>query len=184
MGLHLNFGRGKQMIVHDLRLNNPYTNPPSRLNPPAAFNVRRCQKSDSTLNVIHDTGSVARAAGRLDALHFMAHGSPGHISVGSPGLSFANAKILKSLAGHVGFIVFFSCQVGRGTRMTYSLNFGNAVSADAKCPCIACYATQIYSWASGNTIDFGSFEGTVYVFDGPKVTAKSKDFDLEKRIFG
>ena len=186
MGLKLNFGRGKQMIIHDLRLNNPHTNPPTRLKPPDAFNVRRCQQSDRTDHVLMNTASVAKGAGKLDALHFMAHGTPGSVEVGSPGLSFSNADQLAPLAGHVGCIVLFSCEVGAGTRMSYSLNFGNAVSAYAKCPCIACYATQYYSWSNGNVIDFGSFEGTVYVYDGAKTTAHNpnKAIDLEKLIFG
>jgi hypothetical protein len=98
-------------------------------------------------------------------------------------LSFTNVDQFKSLAGHVRYIVLFSCSVGAGTRTTYSLNFGNALSAYAKCPCIACYATQWYRPTALNEIDFGSFEGTVYVYDGPKVTALNKTVDLEKLIF-
>ena len=185
MGLQLNFGRGRQMIVHDLRLDNPNTNPPTRLDPPNAFNVRRCQKSDATEHVIINTASIAKAAGTLDALHFMAHGFPGKVEVGSAGLSFTNADLFKSVAGHVRWIVLFSCSVGEGTRTGYSVNFGNAISAYAKCPCIACYATQWYRPTAANMIDFGEFEKNRAIStQKTNVKALNKDINLEKLIFG
>ncbi len=77
------FMRDRQMIVHDRRLNNPFTTPPSPLNPPTAFNVWTVGGNDSAeaiLDWVASVGAGNSGVARLDALHFMAHGFPAAFS--------------------------------------------------------------------------------------------------------
>jgi hypothetical protein len=188
------FMRGRQMIVHDRRLNNPFTNPPSPLNPPMAFNVWSVGGNDSAEAILDWVASVAggnSGVAQLDALYFMAHGYPGGIQLGRDNLSWSNVKLFEKLDSFVRCIVFFSCQVGAEQsyhNSSYELTFGNAVATYAQCRVIACKANQLYSW-SGGVIDFGEFEGTVYVYEpgghGARILnySSSSDVSLEGLVF-
>lgn len=161
------------------------------------MNVWTVATSDKAEHIIGWAAEVAKGkAGtdKLDALHFMAHGSTGGIQIGSDGLGWKNVDLFKKLNGRIkGAIIFFSCQVGgeqanRGE--SYALTFGNAVAAYAQCKVVTCKVNQIYSWTPGvNIIDFGEFEDVVYVYtpgSGAKMlnyNGKSK-VDLNTIIFG
>ena len=183
-----NFMRGKQMIIHDPRLNNPHTKPPTPLKPPAAYNVWTVSRSKSAKGIIAWAADVATGVGKLDALHFMAHGSSGSLQMGADGISWKNVELFKKLKGKVGCIVFLACKVGRGTRESYSLNFGNAVAHYASSKCVCCYANQMYGWGKDNVINFGEFEGTVYVYTpsgGTKALNPSRlEVKLGQIVFG
>ena len=181
------FLRGRQMIVHDRRLNNPFTTPPSPLMPPMAFNVWSVGGNDSADGILDWVAQVAAGnsgVAWLDALHFMAHGFPGGIQLGRDNLNWNNVKLFEKLDSLVGCIVLFSCQVGAEQSYhpsSYELTFGNAIATYAQCRVVACKANQLYSWNAG-VIDFGGFEGVVYVYEpgghGAKVMNYSPDSDL------
>ncbi|MCP5159097.1 MAG: hypothetical protein H6975_06690 [Gammaproteobacteria bacterium] len=192
-----NFLRGRQMIIHDPRLNNPNTNPPTPLRPPAAMNVWTVSLTDSADHIIGWAASVAKGdsgTNQLDALHFMAHGSVGGMQIGAGNFGWKNIDLFKKLNGRIkGAIIFFSCQVGGEQAhhsLSYSLTFGNVVAHHAQCKVLTCKVNQIYSWTPGvNVIDFGEFENIVYLYTpggNPKVlnySGKSKA-DLNSIIFG
>jgi hypothetical protein len=188
MGLDFDFRRGKQMIVHDPRLNYP-SKPPKALRPPAAYNVWTVSTADPLRNILGWVAAVGNGVGRLDALHIMAHGQPDAVQLGKDWIQWANVPEFKALQSKVGRIVLFSCSVGGATRQGYQLNFGNAIAAYSGAPCIICYATQWYNYGGGNVIDFGAFEGSVYMFS-PSGQVKTynpygkQQFDLGKAIFG
>ena len=167
----MDFMRGRQMIIHDPRLNNPHTTPPTALRPPAAMQVWTVDRADPADHIIGWAAECAKGASggdRLDALHFMAHGAPGGIDVGKDRFGWGNVDLFKKLDARIkGAIVFFACQVGaeqanRG--LGYDLTYGNAVAAYARCKVLTCKVNQIYSWVNGvNVIDFGDFEDVVYL---------------------
>jgi hypothetical protein len=187
MGLDFNFRRGKQMIVHDPRLDYP-SKPPKALRPPAAYNVWTVSTSDPLRNILGWVAAVGKGVGRLDALHIMAHGMPDAVQLGKDWIQWANVPEFKALQGLVARIVLFSCSVGGATRQGYSLNFGNAIAAYSGAPCVLAYATQWYT-GGGNVIDFGAFEGSVYVYT-PSGQVKTynpygkQQFDMTTAIFG
>lgn len=191
-----NFMRGRQMVIHDPRLNNPLTTPPSALRPPAAYNVWTVSQADTAEGILGWAATVAGGStgkGLLDALHFMAHGNIGYVQIGSNGFSWNNVAAFKTLAGKIRHsIVFFSCLVGGDqahNSSNYNLTFGNAVAAYAQCKVVVCQATQFYSW-SGQTINFGAFEGVVNVYTkggaGRKVYnySSKSTVNLENVVFG
>lgn len=189
------FLRGRQMIIHDPRLNNPYTN--TQLRPPAAYNVWTVSVGDPVAGILSWAAEVAKGAsaeGVLDALHFMAHGNIGYVQIGRDGFSWNNVEMFKTLAGRIrSAIVFFSCLVGGEQSYNlpnYTLTFGNAVAAFAQCKVVTCETNQIYSWSTtSNAIDFGDFEGVVNVYQkggsGRRVynSMGRSGVDLEKIVF-
>ena len=190
------FGRGRQMIIHDVRLNNPYTTPPTPLRPPRAENVWTLMGNESPTHVVEWASVVAKGSagnGRLDALHFMGHGYPSGIQMGQGYLNWSNVNLFQQLKGLIkGAIVFFSCQVGAeqaANTSSYELTFGNAVSANASARVVACKVNQVYSWNSAGDLDFGDFEGVVYVYQpgsSPRMlnySAKSA-VNLNQLVFG
>ncbi|MFC1643185.1 hypothetical protein ACFL5O_10965 [Myxococcota bacterium] len=81
-------------------------------------------------------------------------------------------------------IVFFSCQVGAEQsyhNTSYQLTFGNAVSYHANTRVIACKINQIYSW-SGSVIDFGAFEGAVYLYAAGGQGAQLLNYSAQSRV--
>jgi hypothetical protein len=164
--------KGRQMIVHDPRLNNPFTTPPTLLKPPNAMQVWTVQTTEKADHIVGWAAEVAKGKSgneKLDALHFMAHGYPGGIQIGADNISWHNIDLFKKLDGLVkGSIVFFSCQVGAEQAMhslSYEMTIGNAVAAYAKCQVVACKVNQVYSFnLTTNVLDFGAFEGVVYVY--------------------
>lgn len=166
------FGRGRQMIVHDPRLNNPLTTPPTPLKPPAAYNVWTVQLTDPVSHVVGWPAHVA-AGTPLDALHFMAHGYPGGIQIGAGYMNQAAVpyfRQFKDAAGHprVRYIVMFSCEVGgdnRGAFYHHPAYFGQQLAAASGARVVMAQENQIYSWNTQNVIDFGDFEGEIDVYE-------------------
>lgn len=192
----MNFRRGRQMIVHDPALNNPYTNPPTMLIPPPAFRRWTVHPRNSPSFIIGRVAQVAKKVGGLDALHFMGHGNRGFINVGQGSFQDSNADLFAQLSGNVGVIVFFSCLVGGDSRGWYPQHpqyFGQRVAAESGARVVVAHRTQIYSWDSNRVIEFGPWEGPVDVFEpGHGWSTYQNDnpirtehpIDLERLIFG
>lgn len=182
------FTRGRQMIIHDSRLNNPYTSPPTPLRPPHAENVWTLRGGESATHICEWAATVAKGktgTDKLDALHFMGHGYPGGIQMGRENLSWGNVDVFRKLNGRIrGAIVFFSCQVGAEQSYhssSYQLTFGNAVAVYAGAKVLACQVNQIYSWR-GTDMDFGDFEGVVYVYSPKGGGAQLINFSRRSRV--
>lgn len=197
----MNFTRGKQMIVHDPRLNNPgnaTATPPvpsSPLRPPAAMNTWTVQLSDTADHITGWSSKVATDWGTMDALHFMAHGNEGYLQIGSDGFRASNINLFEKYKGHVNNIVFFACLVGKdlGTAAACGLQnqiFAQRVAQKAGARIVACNVNQVYSWGAAGIIDFGDFEGDVFVIepDGCNIRIFSatagNPLNLESLIFG
>jgi hypothetical protein len=171
----MNFMRGNQMIVHDPRLNDPGDSeaepprPSSNLRPPSAKNVWTVSRSDTAEHILDWCGTVARAWGTMDALHFMAHGNKGMLEIGADNLSDGNVDLFTKLNGHVKYIVFFACLVGGelgdlAECSTVIRVFGQRVAEKSGAKVIACNLEQVYHWSfKKKIIDFGDFEGDIFV---------------------
>ena len=189
------------MIVHDTRLNDPGSatstppRPSSNLKPPPAKNTWDVDPSYNAAHIIGWCSKVADGWGTMDALHFMAHGNKGYLQIGSDGFNAANVDLFSTLKGHVKTIVFFSCLVGGelgdlAQCSTIIRVYAQKVAEKSGAKVIACNINQVYSWnLSTNIIDFGDFEGDVFViypegcFDMYN-TAAGQPLDLERFIFG
>ncbi|MDQ6787626.1 MAG: DUF4347 domain-containing protein [Acidobacteriota bacterium] len=172
----MNFMRGNQMVVHDPRLNNPgnpTATPPvaaSALRPPGAKQTWTVQLSDTAAHITDWTAKVATDWSTMDALHFMAHGNQGYLQIGADGFRSSNINLFEKYKGHVKNIVFFACLVGSdlGNAAACGLEsriYAQQVAQKAGARVIACNVNQIYSWGAAGVIDFGAFEGDVYVIE-------------------
>jgi hypothetical protein len=197
----MNFMRGRQMVVHDPRLNkpgNPNANPPvapTPLTPPGAVQTWTVSLTHPVEHIMSWVGKVCDE-GRLDALHFMAHGNKAYMQLGAGSLSWANIKLFEKVKGKVGHIVFWSCLVGSDEATYYGHGpiFAAKVAEVTGAKVVACRQNQMYSWNSSNVIDFGGWEGEVFVFEDKGQTSRSFNkpnpfrveptLDLEKLIFG
>jgi hypothetical protein len=189
-----NYMRGKQMIIHDPRLDGqvpggPPPNPPAK--PPAAFNVWTVNKDvDTAAHIIGWAATVATGNKRLDALHFMVHGLSAWVQLGIDDLSWGNIGLFQQLSPNVRFIVFWACEVGTDTTSSslISQNFGSRVAKLSGANVVTARQKQNYSLGPDGTIDFGPWEGDVIVFNPPPNPGYSESpgpgFNLEKLIFG
>lgn len=167
-----NYRRGFQMVIHDPRLNNPHTTPPTPLVAPPAFNVWTVsQTGHSAAHIFGWAAQVAAGVpgGRgLDAVHIMAHGNQSFVQLGTDNVNAANAaRLFGLLAGKTRWLVFWSCLVGsdeRGWYRGHPRYFGQAVAQAARCNVVMAQQNQTYSWNSANVIDFGDWEGPIDVF--------------------
>jgi hypothetical protein len=191
----MNFMRGNQMVVHDPRLNNPHTTPPTPLRPPGAKNTWTVQLSDTADHITGWTNDVAKGWGTMDALHFMAHGNQGYLQIGADGFTASNINLFEKYNGRVKNIVFFACLVGSdlGNAAACGLQsriYAQRVAQKSKARIIACNVNQVYSWNAAGIIDFGAFEGDVYVIepDGCNFqiynASSGNPLNLEHLIFG
>ena len=197
----MNFTRGNQMVVHDPRLNNPGNStatppvPASPLRPPGAKHTWTVQLSDTAAHIIGWTAKVATDSGTIDALHFMAHGNQGYLQIGADGFTASNINLFEKYDGHVKNIVFFSCLVGSdlGNAAACGLEsriYAQRVAKKAKARVIACNVNQVYSWGAAGIIDFGGFEGEVYVIEADGCNfqiysaSSGNGLNLESLIFG
>jgi hypothetical protein len=162
----MNFGRGHQMIIHDPRLNNPTTTPPTLLRPPAAYNVWTVQPTHSPQHIIEWAATVGTTSGGLDALHLMAHGNRAYMEIGSGSFGWHNVELFRQLSGKTRFISFLSCLVGSDESSAYRHPpmFGHRVAELSGANVLVCRENQQYSWSAAGVLDFGAFEGEVYVY--------------------
>jgi hypothetical protein len=199
------FMKGRQMIIHDPRLNNPghwegrirrLVPRPRPLEPPDAMNKWTVKLTDSAEQIISWAATVAAGDSgvkQLDGLHFMAHGYVGGMELGKDGLGWKNVDLFKKLNGLIrGAIVFYSCQVGGEQQyhgLSFPLTFGNAVARFADCEVVTCKVNQLYSWNPAGVIDFGEFEDVVYVHHpdpdrGTEIrNVQGAKLDLESIVF-
>ena len=196
-----NFMRGRQMMVHDPRVDNPLTTPHTLLRPPNAMNVWTVGLSDSVSHVVGWPAQLAARSGGLDAVHFLAHGYPGGMQIGAGHLGqsaipfFDQFRDPTTHRPRVRFIVMFSCSVGgdsQGWYINHPIYFGEQVAAASGARVVVARRIQGYTWDSSNVIDVGSFEGEVDVYDagGWEEYQSYNPFrtvpmlDLETLIFG
>jgi hypothetical protein len=176
------------MIVHDPRLNNPRTTPPTILTPPAAFRRWTVHPQNSPAFIIQRVAQAAAQAGGLDALHFMGHGNRGFIAMGGGTFDSTNADLFAQMRGQVGVITFFSCLVGGDTRGWYYRHptyFGQRVAAESGARVVVAHQTQIYTWDRSRVIDFGPWEGPVDVFEpagGWSTYQNANPYRTERRL--
>jgi hypothetical protein len=197
-GEAMNYARGMQMVIHDPRLNNPFTTPPTPLRPPAARQTWTVDPArHSAAHIVGWAGVCAQGApgGRLDAVHFMAHGNRSYVQIGSDGFTAANASIFSALTDRVGVIVFACCLVGSDTQGWYWHHpryYGQVIADLTHARVVVARENQVYSWNPSNTIDFGDWEGPVDVY-GNNVVDSYQEYnpfrtttrlDLERLIFG
>jgi hypothetical protein len=167
----MNFMRGRQMVIHDPRLNwpgNPTATPPIApipLRPPSAIQTWTVTTSDPTAHILGWAGEVA-SAGTLDALHLMAHGNRNYMQIGSDNIHWNNLNNFLPLKGKVRFIIFWSCLVGGASSYTWRHppNFGARIAEITNARVLMATENQLYSKNAANVIDFGPWEGEVYVF--------------------
>ena len=108
----MNFSRGHQMIVHDPGL-GVRADPTRQLVPPVAYRRWTVHPHNTVNHILSRVGNVGgHCPGGLDAVHFMAHGSPGSMRIGRERMNNSNIDSFAMLEGNVRFIVFFSCSVG------------------------------------------------------------------------
>lgn len=168
-----NYRRGYQMIVHDPRLDNPHTTPHTLLTPPAAYNVWTVNRTSHTPAHIFGWASRVAAgvpdAGRLDALHVMAHGNRAYVEIGAGSVDGGNAETLFSpLGGKVRWVIFWSCLIGSDSRGWYRGHptyFGQTIARVTGARVVVAHQNQTYNWNSANVIEFGGWEGPVDIFE-------------------
>lgn len=195
----MDYMRGFQMVIHDPRLNNPNTTPPTPLRPPGArqtWTVDPARHSASHIVSWAATCAAGAPGGRMDALHFMAHGNRSYVQIGTDGFTAANASIFGVLAGKVGVIVFACCLVGSDTRGWYWNHpryYGQVIAELTRAQVVVARENQVYSWnTTSNVIDFGDWEGPIDVYGGSIVSSYQEynpfraepRLNLERLIFG
>lgn len=163
--------RGRQMVIHDARLNNPGNPnatppvPPTALLPPGAIQTWTVTRSHTAAHILGWAGEVATAE-NLDALHLMAHGNRNYMQIGADNIHWHNLENFRPLNGKVRFIIFWSCLVGGATSYTWRHppNFGARIAEITNARVVMATENQQYTWNAANVIDFGNWEGEVNVF--------------------
>lgn len=195
----MNFTRGKQIVIHDPRLDDGQK-PPRPLNPPQSSVLTwTVQRGDSLKSILKNAATLADAGGgKLDAVHIMAHGEKGKIYLGADGINWGNVEKFTILNGKTRNIVVFSCQVGSDETHDDALgsggstsSLGGAMASLSGAKVLVCRQNQTYSWGASRNIDFGLFEGEVYLYSpggGHTVIFKNNttgkaQIDLEPYIF-
>ena len=151
------------MLIHDLRLDGK--------SPAIAENQWDVDATTPISHIVGWTAQVARANGGLKRLIIMAHGNAGIIQLGAEGLTHYTVNTFEALKDQVRCIVLYSCLVANtppGARMTYG-DGGLLISRLAvytKAYVIASSNSQIYHFGVSSPINFGTWEGDVYLF-GP-----------------
>ncbi|MBP0466663.1 hypothetical protein J5Y09_22230 [Roseomonas sp. PWR1] len=129
--MDVNFKRGRQVILHDPRLNHSSTNgygppttelpvgAPDRIVAPKSWWTRRARPDELTSTLVKAVATRCQNAqemhgyGAFDALHIMAHGTRDFVQIGVFNLEMRNAQCFSALAGLFRYIVFHSCLVGQ-----------------------------------------------------------------------
>ena len=97
----MDYARGFQMVIHDPRLDNPRTTPPTPLVPPAAQQTWTVNITMHSPEHIFGWAGVVARTKKLDALHIMAHGNRSYVQIGTSGLTANNARVFEGLKGNV-----------------------------------------------------------------------------------
>lgn len=126
----MDFGRGRQVVIHDPRLKTVLSNvvgPASEelwmlglkaIAPSAWWNLEVDPKKDKVSDIFGTVAvraNIARLMGakELDALHIMAHGLEGAVELGTDWLHKPTMAALGKVAGMFRFVVIHSCLVGK-----------------------------------------------------------------------
>jgi hypothetical protein len=189
----MNFNRGKQIVIHDPRLDDGQS-PPKPLNPPQSSVLTwTVNRGDTLSNILGSAADLADASGKLDAVHIMAHGNKAFVQLGADNISWSNVDQFTKLNGKARCIVIFSCLVGGDESRDNSHSaLGGAIAVLTEAKVLVCKEVQWYGWSSNNrTIDFGNFDGEVYLYypDGShnvvfkNTTSGNAQINLEPYIF-
>lgn len=135
-----NYERGRQIIIHDPRLQAPRypglsgpenPNAPQALRPlavpPACWRTITVDPGKETVATIFSKVASACDAAKLpagsqfDALHIMAHGLEGYIELGKDTLRRETLQVTVKIANRFRYVVFHSCLVGK---MDYQVAVG------------------------------------------------------------
>lgn len=192
-----NYARDWQMVVHDSRLNNGLTTPPTPLRPPAA---QQTWTVTTEFTVDHICGNIAACAngprGKFDAVHILAHGNRRYVQIGKDNISFDRLTPFAKLLNKTRWIVFWSCLVGSDDETGHFPHghpeyFGARLSKMTNANVVVARQTQTFSWP-GLTIDFRDWEGPVDIFhpndsadcwQEPNPFRTPPKLDLERLIF-
>lgn len=128
---HNDYARGRQIIIHDPRLQAPRyadvsgpENPDAPqltrpvVTPPPCWRAFTVDPDKETVATIFSKvasacdGAKLPAGSRFDALHIMAHGLKGYVELGKDTLRKENLHVLVKIANRFRFVVFHSCLVG------------------------------------------------------------------------
>lgn len=114
--MNFNDAVGKQMVIMDPRIclsdgaKGPNVRP---LSPPFCYNSWVVNPmADTTQHILDHAAAVADGAGKLDALHIMAHGAPGLMQIGIDDMTMKNVEQWGKLENKVKVIVLYGCQAG------------------------------------------------------------------------
>lgn len=163
--------------------------------PPAAKQAWTVSLSDTADHITGWTAKIAADWGKMDALHYMAHGKQGFIQIGADGFSRKNVHLFERYSGKVKTIVFLSCLVGADvfnpSVCSTEVSFAQAVAQKSGAKVVACKQTQqaTISHRTGE-IDYKEFEGDVFVIQPDGCTYKTyndqqgRKLNLEKLILG
>ncbi len=157
------------MLIHDKRLLGAA--------PALADNQWDVDASIPMAHVVGWTNVVASRNGGLKKLIVMCHGYEASgrggfgLQLGAEGLTLATVDLFTKLKGLVKSIIIYACaaaDTAPGRRMTTGDGglLMSRLAVRASCYVVASSTAQIYTYGSKSPIDFGSWEGDVYLF-GP-----------------
>lgn len=201
LSMSYDFRRGRQMLVHDPRVNDHRTNPPTALRPPRAFNTWTVGLSEPISHVIGWPAQLAARIGGLDAVHFLAHGSPGYMQIGAGSFDASTVHFFRQFRDaatgqpRVPFIVMFSCSAGGDTSGWYPHHpayFGQRIAQESGARVVVARTIQHFTFDTANVIQLGPLEGEIDVYgaegwdeyQGYNPFHPSPALDLERLIFG
>jgi|SRR5580658_3808308 hypothetical protein len=153
------------MLLHDTRLLG---------RPPAiAENIYEFDATVSVAHILGWTKVVADGGGGLRRLIIMCHGfeaADTHhggwgLQFGAEGITSATAPLFANLRGKVRVIVVYACKsVDIDVRHGHSgMMLWKQIASIAQCNVVGSDSDQVYTYGASNPIDFGKWEGTVYV---------------------
>ena len=215
----MDYARGKQIVLFDPRLRPPHEfDDPTRhsawnglmMVPPKCWFaytvVPSKDKASDLFAMVAGMVSVSGilGGGKFDALHIMAHGAPGYVQLGRPGLKDANAGMLAKIENMFRYVVFHGCLVGKPPPFSDAFMIQNTISGSGFARKVAAYTgarvvaareEQHYfiqkhpddPWMG--FVDFGDWEGPVDIYEknqpvqSYQVNPIDPKFDLEKTIF-
>lgn len=153
------------MLIHDTRLTG---------NPPAiAQNIYSVNATVPMAHILGWTATVANGSGGLRRLMIMCHGivsGDTHrggwgLQFGQEGVNYGTSALFGTLRDKVRTIVVYACKTvdidaphGQSGMIIW-----RQIAHYANCYVVASDADQVYTYGVSNPIDFGKWEGTVYL---------------------